>query len=755
MAIKFEKKSARCPQLRHEFKVYRELQGSEGVGRVLYYGTYRDCNVMVMELLGPSLEDFFNKCGRKFSLRTTLRLADQLLERCEALHENHLIHRDIKPANFVMGLPNSDRSSTVYCIDFGLSKRYRHPHTLQHIPYKEGRSLTGTPRYASVANHRGIETSRRDDLESIGYILVYFLLGKLPWQGLKLPANLQGTASQKHQLILDKKQLTSLPELCRGCPKEFQQYLQYCRELQFDAKPDLPYLRTLFKRLAQTHGYDGVNPNFDWEKNDKKITNNIRPATSIPLNNHNHHQNKEQLLTVQKSNINNNENNENNNNNENGNNVLKEQQVPLTRAKSANPAQRAAPAVVDYSQRPTTPSGLKTYTSAAAVGGSSATTARPWTAMSQATAMASVAVPTEKHTTSPSSQKKTKDEEQTTEEGEEQRLANPISSRKQVIISYATQRQQDRQQRRRRQSSTSDPNKNTQQRSSTKDDAEEQTTPRPLTAPYQAQSAASKRAWRFLEGDDQQPTNFATAAAAARTAPPAAAAASQAWGDAGRKTYDDHDRAQRDDYYQGYATRYGSHFSGTPLSLVRHRRAVSRSGGTTARPSTYSRFDTGTSSNLQATGYHLQQTASASKAFWGPQQVSSFLLLHRFLYFVAAIFFFPLVPRHFFTLSILGEPPFRLEHPRRLAQHANEAIQRHQIPRTPCHQAVIRPQSAHVLVPTYIHSITASDSGKRTKTTSPLRSQPAPPLFFSTHVRAPLLVTFLKQQQRKITSNSL
>ena len=262
VAIKFEKRSARCPQLRHEFKVYRELQGCTGIGRVMYFGTYRDCNVMVMELLGPSLEDLFNQCGRRFSLKTTLQLADQLLERAETLHENHLIHRDIKPANFVVS--PGDTAAMVFCIDFGLSKRYRHPHTLQHIPYREGRSLTGTPRYASVANHQGVETSRRDDLESIGYILVYFLLGKLPWQGLKVPHGVAGTASQKHRLILDKKTTTPLPELCRGCPVEFQEFIQYCRELQFDAKPNMTYVRNLFRDLYRRHGFE--NPKqWDWD----------------------------------------------------------------------------------------------------------------------------------------------------------------------------------------------------------------------------------------------------------------------------------------------------------------------------------------------------------------------------------------------------------------------------------------------------------------------------------------------------------
>ena len=262
VAIKFEKRSARCLQLRHEFKVYRVLQGCTGIGRIMYYGTYRDCNVMVMELLGPSLEDLFNYCGRRFSLKTTLRLADKLLERAESLHENHLIHRDMTPANFVVS--HGGTAAQVFCIDFRLSKRYRHPQTLQHIPYREDRSLTGTPRYASVANQQGKEVSRRDDLESIGYMLVYFLLGRLPWQGLKVPHGVAGTASQKHRVILDKKTATSLPELCQGCPVEFQEFLQYCRELQFDAKPDMTYVRNLFRGLYRRHGFEN-SKQWDWD----------------------------------------------------------------------------------------------------------------------------------------------------------------------------------------------------------------------------------------------------------------------------------------------------------------------------------------------------------------------------------------------------------------------------------------------------------------------------------------------------------
>ena len=226
-----------------------------------HYGTYGSSNVMVMDLLGASLEDLFTRCGRRFSLKTTLKLADQLLERVDAIHSRHLIHRDIKPANFVM---ESDTSELVFCIDFGLSKRFRNPHTLAHIPHRVGKSLTGTPRYASINNHLGIEQARRDDLEAIGYVLIYFLKGRLPWQGLKAR-----NASRKYKMIMEKKQSTSINTLCAGCPKEFAEYLSYCRSLKFEASPNIKYLRQLFQDLYVQQGYPlntyGDN-DWDWHR---------------------------------------------------------------------------------------------------------------------------------------------------------------------------------------------------------------------------------------------------------------------------------------------------------------------------------------------------------------------------------------------------------------------------------------------------------------------------------------------------------
>eukprot|EP00980_Cylindrotheca_fusiformis_P005371 scaffold1143_cov96-Cylindrotheca_fusiformis.AAC.4 len=261
VAVKFEKHGARCPQLRHEYKVYRELQNAPGFAKVHYFGTQDSYNLMVMDLLGPSLEDQFNKCGRRFSLKTVLMVADQLLERVELMHSRHLIHRDIKPANFVTD-GGRGNGNFIYCIDFGLSKRYRHPRTLQHIPQREGRSLTGTPRYASINNHLGVEQSRRDDLESIGYVLVYFLKGGLPWQGLKAKS-----ATKKYKLIMEKKQSITIPALCQGCPSQFAEYLAYCRSLKFEAKPNIAYLRGMFRDLFRSQGYTNNHSSLDWDWN--------------------------------------------------------------------------------------------------------------------------------------------------------------------------------------------------------------------------------------------------------------------------------------------------------------------------------------------------------------------------------------------------------------------------------------------------------------------------------------------------------
>jgi serine/threonine protein kinase len=232
------------------------MQGGVGIPLIKWCGAEGDYNVLVMDLLGPSLEDLFNFCSRKFSLKTVLLLADQMVSRIDFIHSKNFIHRDIKPDNFLMGLGR--KGNLVYIIDFGLAKKYRDARTHQHIPYRENKNLTGTARYASINTHLGIEQSRRDDMESLGYVLMYFNRGSLPWQGLKA-----ATKRQKYERISEKKMSTPIEELCKGFPAEFTTYLSYCRSLRFDDKPDYSYLRQLFRNLFHRQGftYDYV---FDW-----------------------------------------------------------------------------------------------------------------------------------------------------------------------------------------------------------------------------------------------------------------------------------------------------------------------------------------------------------------------------------------------------------------------------------------------------------------------------------------------------------
>jgi len=210
---------------------------------------------MVMDLLGPSLEDLFNTCNRKFGLKTVLMLADQMIQRIEFVHSRHFLHRDIKPDNFLVGV--SKKSNKVYLIDFGLAKRYIGKDG-KHIPYKENKNLTGTARYASINTHLGIEQSRRDDLEGLCYVLLYFLRGSLPWQNMK--AN---NKKDKYERIMEKKLSTPVEYLCKGFPNEFITFLSYCRNLRFEDRPDYAYLRNLLKELFVKSGYE-LDYQYDW-----------------------------------------------------------------------------------------------------------------------------------------------------------------------------------------------------------------------------------------------------------------------------------------------------------------------------------------------------------------------------------------------------------------------------------------------------------------------------------------------------------
>ncbi|CAD7937080.1 unnamed protein product [Amoebophrya sp. A25] len=256
VAIKLESIKSRHPQLLYESKLYKILAGGVGIPNLHWYGVEGDYNVMVVDLLGPSLEDLFSFCGRKFSLKTVVMLADQMINRVEYMHTKNFLHRDIKPDNFLIGL--GKKANMVHIIDFGLAKKYRDPKSQQHIPYRENKNLTGTARYASINTHLGIEQSRRDDLEAVGYVLMYFNRGSLPWQGLRAVGK-----KEKYEKIMEKKMATPIETLCKHFPSEFITYLGYCRGLRFEDRPDYAYLRRLMKDLfcREQIQYDFI---FDW-----------------------------------------------------------------------------------------------------------------------------------------------------------------------------------------------------------------------------------------------------------------------------------------------------------------------------------------------------------------------------------------------------------------------------------------------------------------------------------------------------------
>ncbi|KAJ1993276.1 Palmitoylated plasma membrane-bound casein kinase [Dimargaris cristalligena] len=258
VAIKFEPRKSDAPQLRDEYRTYKILTGLVGIPTVYYFGQEGLHNILCMDLLGKSLEDMFDFCDRKFSVKTVCMLAKSMIARVQSVHERYLIYRDIKPDNFLVGRPYTKNANLIHLIDFGMAKYYWDVKKQQHIPYRERKSLSGTARYMSINTHLGREQSRRDDLEALGHVFMYFLRGQLPWQGLKAATN-----KQKYERIGEKKHQTPIKELCQGFPEEFAIYLNYARKLGFEETPDYEYLMGLFNTALENTGEedDGI---YDW-----------------------------------------------------------------------------------------------------------------------------------------------------------------------------------------------------------------------------------------------------------------------------------------------------------------------------------------------------------------------------------------------------------------------------------------------------------------------------------------------------------
>ena len=265
VAIKLEKKDIDKPQLGFEFAFFRILRAEgrqhRGIPTIHFFGPVGKWSALIMDLLGPSLEKVHTDLNFQFSLKTTILLGVQLIELFEYFHGKTLVYRDVKPENFLFGVSGTDKYSTIHIIDLGLCKQYIDDETNKHIKFATNKMMTGTVRYMSINSHNRLELSRRDDMEAVGYMLVFFVKGELPWQGVKA-----SSTAEKYAIIGQIKEKTKPEKLCSDLPQEFAQYMKDVRGLAFEEEPKYKTYTQRFTNLFLKNGFknDGV---YDFDKN--------------------------------------------------------------------------------------------------------------------------------------------------------------------------------------------------------------------------------------------------------------------------------------------------------------------------------------------------------------------------------------------------------------------------------------------------------------------------------------------------------
>lgn len=258
-AIKVENKERKnaSRSIKKEYRFSAKLHAAKcEVPRPIWCGRCEDRRVMVMQRLGDSLSDCFRLCGKRFSLQTTICVAIHLLKIIENVHNAGILHRDIKLQNFLVGYKSC---TEFYVCDFGLSDYYINPQDLKHIPLTKGHSRYGTVRYASLNNHRGVEQSRRDDLESLGFVLLYAVRGNLPWQTIR-----DEDRRQKWSKVYEMKRRANLEHLCDGLPDVFVKYMEMVRSLEFEERPEYGELRAMFEKQYKKSKFKRETK-YDWE----------------------------------------------------------------------------------------------------------------------------------------------------------------------------------------------------------------------------------------------------------------------------------------------------------------------------------------------------------------------------------------------------------------------------------------------------------------------------------------------------------
>ena len=257
VALKLENIKSRFNILESEAYILMNVKGF-GIPKVISYGRHKIYNVLVEELLGKSIGTIFDGMrADKFNLKDICMMAIQSLERLEYIHSKLVIHRDIKPHNLVIG---KNDPNIIYLIDFGLSRKYRSSRTGKHIKFNNLKLTYGSLRYLSIHGNKGYEQSRRDDLESLGYMLIYLATGTVPWiQAEKFKVDVV----KKYIIIYKIKKAISSEKLCTGLPKEMVQYIDYCKNLYFEQDPNYDYLKSLFYNIL-TNINQKYDMKFSW-----------------------------------------------------------------------------------------------------------------------------------------------------------------------------------------------------------------------------------------------------------------------------------------------------------------------------------------------------------------------------------------------------------------------------------------------------------------------------------------------------------
>ena len=271
VAIKIENRKTEDPLLEREAYILFYLRGP-GLPEIKTFGKTKDLFILIQNLLGPSLANLLDKHSIVFTIKDICMLSIQMIERLEYIHLKNYIHRDIKPHNFLMGIDDPD---ILYLIDFGLSKKYRSKKG-KHIKFSINNNITGTPRYCSINGLRGAEQSRRDDLESLFYVIIYFFRGNLPWQNLKIKSR-----QERFNRINYLKKNISYKILCKNLPQELYNFGTYIKRLKFEEDPDYNFLRNCFYSILKNINEKNDNK-FSWLTNFKSYSNNKKQKDNQP-----------------------------------------------------------------------------------------------------------------------------------------------------------------------------------------------------------------------------------------------------------------------------------------------------------------------------------------------------------------------------------------------------------------------------------------------------------------------------------------